>query len=78
MTTQKIIDRTNITWKGMGSYEVKIEYRGKTYRCQSNNSLAWDRIHSDEDLGDRMKLDFYTKKGAWQAFYDECKRKNNI
>lgn len=62
-----------------GCYMVEIYYHGKFYSCHSNNSLAWDRIHSDDYVPDRAERDGgYTLKGALKAFYDECKRKNGL
>lgn len=62
---------------GYCSYEVTITYRGKKYTCYSNNSLAWDRL-DDDNYPDNKIVGFYTNKGAYQAFYEECKRKNNL
>lgn len=54
-----------------GQFEVVIMYRNKLYHCQSNNTLAYDTIKSD-DVG------YYTLKQAMKALYDECKTKNNL
>ena len=61
-----------------GRYMVEIYYRGKFYSCHSNNSLAWDRINSDDTTPARRLDGFYTLKSALKAFYDECKRKNGL
>ena len=61
-----------------GCYFVQIYYRGRFYSCHSNNSLAWDRIHSDDTTPARAERGFYTLKGALKSFYDECKQKNNL
>lgn len=58
-------------------YKVTITYRGREYTCKSNNSLAWDRL-DDDNYRDNEVNGFYTNKGASQAFYEECKRANNI
>jgi len=63
--------------KGFSLYKVTIIYHGKEYTCTSNNSLAWDRL-DDDNYRDNEVSGFYTNKGAYQAFYDECKRKNNL
>ena len=63
MSKDELRSRITIRWKGYGTYKVTIEYRGKLYSCTSHNSLAYDRI--DE-------------KGALQAFWDECKRANDL
>lgn len=62
-----------------GHYMVEIYYRGKFYSCHSNNTLAWDRIYSDDYVPERAERDGgYTLKGALKAFYEECKRKNGL
>jgi hypothetical protein len=58
-------------------YKVTITYRGREYTCKSNNSLAWDRL-DDDNYRDNEVNGFYTNKGAYKAFYEECKRKNNL
>lgn len=77
MTTRELRDRTRVEWCGYGLYKVTIMYRGREYRCHSNNSLAYDRI-DDPDHSERWVSGGYTNKGAWQALYNECKIKNNI
>jgi hypothetical protein len=78
MTLNELKNRVRVTRaKGYSSYEVTIQYRGKEYRCHSNNSLAWDRL-DDENYRDNQVAGFYTNKGAYLAFYDECKRVNNL
>lgn len=63
--------------RGYSSYIVTITYRGIEYTCHSNNSLAWDRL-DDTNYRDSQTNGFYTNKGAYQSFYDECKRKNGF
>lgn len=76
MTLQELKQRVRVERdRGYCSYIVKIDYRGKEYKCHSNNSLAWDRL-DDDNYRDNEVNGFYTNKGAYQAFYDECKRKN--
>lgn len=77
MTTQELIGRVTIQWKGCGSYRVTIEYRGKFYSCTSHNSLAYDRI-KDYESPERAVRYSYTYKGALQTLYDECKRVNDL
>ena len=78
MTLEELENRTDVV-RGFGynCYVVKITYRGKQYVCQSNNSLAWDRIQSEENSV-RAIFCSYSLKEAYQAFYNECKRKNNL
>lgn len=79
MTTKELKEKVRVEWRGYGSYKVTIEYRGKFYSCTSNNSSAYDRIRGDEDdVPDRALRHFYTKKGALQALYDECKRWHDL
>lgn len=56
---------------GSGSYKVTIEYRNKVYSCVSNNSMAYDAFRNDDHS-------YYTDKQALMAFYNECKRVNNL
>lgn len=77
MTTQELRERVRVEWCGYGQYEVRIKFRGKEYKCHSNNSIAYDRL-DDSDHGELWKLCGYNNHRAWQSFYDECKMKNNI
>jgi len=63
---------------GYSTYQVEIKYRGQIYSCKSNNSLAWDRINSDDFVSDRESHGTYTLKGAYMAFYIECMSKNGL
>lgn len=78
MTLDELREKVDVV-RGFGycCYVVTIIYRGKKYTCQSNNSLAWDRL-DDDNYRDNEVSGSYTDKGAYQAFYDECKRKNNL
>ena len=77
MTTKQLREHTKVTKIGYGSYEVRIKYRGKEYKCHSNNSLAYDRL-DDPDHSEKWELCGYNNKRAWQSFYDECTHKNSI
>lgn len=72
MTMQQLKERVNFQWSGYGTYIVEITYRGKKYRCISHNSIARDDYQSDN------KTHYKTDKQCLQAYYDECKRKNNL
>lgn len=62
-----------------GQFTIRIEYRGKTYSCKSNNTLAYDRYKgSDNFSSDKQSVYGYTYRQALQAMYDECKMKNNL
>lgn len=77
LTDQKLRDRLTVR-PGCthGQYIVEIKYRGKTYTCTSTNSLAWDKIY----YGIAVPWSSYydNERQAMQAFYDECKTKNNL
>lgn len=77
MTLKELRERTRVEWCGYGQYKVTITFHGKEYTCHSNNSLAWDRL-DDDNYRDNEVSGNYTNKGAWMAFYDECKRKNSL
>ena len=53
-----------------GAFEIEMEYRGKTYRCKSTNTLAYDAYKGDE-------THYYTKKQALMALRAECKIANH-
>ena len=73
MTLNQLREKVTIRRLQQCSYKVTIEYRGKYYSCVSNNSLAWD------DLGAEFHRSWYkTDKQCLKAFYDECKRINNL
>jgi hypothetical protein len=56
-----------------GHYKVTIQYRGKEYSCISTDSQAFDRyLDGDATRG------HYTQKDALKAFWNECKRRNNL
>lgn len=61
--------------RGCGQYLVAIKFRGYTYKCNSNNSIAWDSL---DDQCDNAHLHPMTRKQALLAFYNECKAKNNL
>lgn len=77
MTARDLYYKISVAPQGSGYYLVKIEYRGKTYSCLSQNSLAYDRMNADIVSGRQVYCE-YTYKQAMEAFYDECKRKNYL
>jgi len=78
MTLQELKERVKVARaNGYGCYKVTIVWHGREYECRSNNSLAWDRL-DDDNYRDNEVNGFYTNKGAYKAFYEECKRKNNL
>ena len=79
MTLKELKERIAITGiKGYGLYGVTINYRCKDYHCESNNSQAWDRLQERDWVDANFVSDGYTEKQAYQAFYDECMRKNHL
>lgn len=78
MTLKDIQNRVFIRWHGYGCYYVTISHRRKEYFCVSHNSMAYDRIRYYDETPTRADRQGYTLKGAFLAFYDECKRKNNL
>jgi hypothetical protein len=73
MTEKELKERVNVRWAGYGTYKVTINYRGKEYTCTSHNAPAYDMLDDHDTRGA-----YYTSKGAYQSFWDECKRKNNL
>ena len=78
MKKQELLNKVSISWKSYGTYDVTIEFRGNSYSCISHNTLAVDRIKSDESISDNRSEHGYTYKQALEALYDECKRANNL
>ena len=74
MTAKELYEHVSVSWAGYGQYNVEINYRGKTYKCHSNNSQAWDYLNWEK--GDEPGP--YTSKQAYQAFWNECCRVNKI
>lgn len=73
MTTQELEKHVNVELSHLhGHYKITINYRGRKYRCLSTNSSAYDSVRWPDDSNE------YTYKQGLQAFYDECKRKNNL
>ncbi len=74
MTTKELRQKVDVRHAhGYGQYRVTINYRGKYYTCYSNNTLAWD------DLGAvNFRAYYTTDKQCLMAFWNECKRKNDL
>lgn len=80
MTLKELENKVVVQSKGCGQYKIAIEYRGKTYHCNSNDSLAYDSLPKCCNSGgcwDDSNLPM-TYNQALKSFYDECKRKNNL
>ena len=79
MNLEQLKERVSVQWCGYGAYRVTITWRGQEYSTTSNNSLAYDRIKGSDDWGsDREVHCFYTLKQAYEAFYEEVKRRNSL
>lgn len=77
MNTNYYRSRTKVGICTWGQFDITITYRGKTYHCTSNSTLAYDRL-DDDNYPDNYIIGFYSNKQAWKALYEECKRKNNL
>lgn len=60
---------------GYNNYLVTIRHRNYVYKCLSHNSLAYDML--DWEPGEEKNV-YNSQREAWQALYDECRRKNNL
>ena len=79
MTLEQLKERTAVERISNGSYKVTITYKGKEYTTISHNSLAYDRIDTDDsETPAREVHGTYTKKGAYQHLYEKCKEDNGI
>lgn len=77
MTLKEFKDKVDVTYSNShGCYEVTINYRGKEYKCTTNDSMAFDVIRSW--IRDDIPAWGYTPKQAYQVLWNECKRKNNL
>ena len=77
MTTKELSHKVSFMFSGYGHKRVTIKYKNKEYSCVSTNTLATDRISSDNDSVDNNSF-FKTKRQAYLALWDECKRKNDL
>ena len=76
MTTKQLYDKIDIDTCVSGQFKVTINYRGCTYHCKSNNTMAYDSI--GRHRGDDDHLCPYTEKQALRQLWDECKIKNGL
>lgn len=75
MTLQELQQRVEKCWIGYGTYRVWTTYRGRRLSCISHNTLAVDRINSDDWVPARKEVGFYTLRSAYQALHDEVVEK---
>lgn len=75
LTEEQLRDRCSIVSLGRGRYHVRIVYRGDDYYGMSHNTMAWDDLHTEEAS---RRVWYRTTRQALLAFYDECKRFNQL
>lgn len=64
---------------GYGHFVIHITYRGKEYSCRSNNTVAYDRITSENfAINTYSRLNGYTLYEAYMSLYTECLSKNEL
>lgn len=78
MKTTELEKRVSVETCCGGSFKVRIQYRGKEYKCTSNNTTAYDRMKEGDYISLYRRTFFYTFREALQALYDECKRANDL
>ncbi len=59
-----------------GQFQVTVTKRGRKMKCQSNNTLAYDRIRRKDYVNPKQTLYGYTEKQAYESLYRECIKKN--
>jgi hypothetical protein len=77
MNTNQLTRKVSFSFLGYGHKRIVITFRGKEYHCISTNTDATDRISDDND-GINKNAYYTTKKQAYEALYNECKRANNL
>lgn len=78
MTLQQLQQRVDMQWIGYGTYRIWTTYRGQRLTAITHNTLATDRIQSDDTTPARQEVGYYTLRGAYQALHDEVLMKNMI
>ena len=71
MTTKELRDRIKVEKTGYGTFKVTDTKTGHT--GITHNTLAIDRIDSDEDTPAKAVECGYTLKEAYMALYNETK-----
>lgn len=75
ITEKQLRERVSVSTCCNGQFTVTIQFKGKTYQCRSNNTLAYDMRnweHGDE------RVYYHSARTALLALYDECKYKNHL
>ena len=78
MTTLQLKQKVSFFFSGYGHKKVTIIYRGKEYSCTSTNTIATDRINSDDAERKTPKGFYTTLKQAYLSLWNECKRANDL
>jgi len=77
MTLQDLKNKVIVSAAGYGHKNIQIVYKGKKYNSTTTNTMATDRVNSDDDR--KIKGLYYeTVKEAYLSLYNECKRANNL
>lgn len=76
MTLQQLQQRVDMQWIGYGTYRIWTIYRGHRLTAITHNTLAIDRIQSDDSTPARQEVGYYTLRGAYQSLHDEVLMKN--
>lgn len=56
-------------------FKVTVLFNRKQYRFLSRNWMAYNRIQKQDKVSDRVTIYGYSMKGAYEAFYNEFKKK---
>lgn len=78
MSVNELEANLSITRVSTCEFKVTITYRGQKYSTISKNSNAYFRLYYTPVLHSEECYNGYTYIQALQAFYDECKTKNNL
>lgn len=78
MTLEQLQARIRFQWVGYGTYKVTMTYNGKTLSATTHDTLAIDRINTDDCTPPRQVVGHYTLKGAYQALYNQIKSNNDL
>lgn len=76
MTLNQLKNKVHVTWKGYGTFETEIVFRGKKYRTITHNAPAYDRIKDAGFVSDVSSICGLTLKQAYQRLWNECVRNN--
>ena len=79
MTLQQLQDKVRVEiTSSHGQYKVTIDFRGKEYKCYTNNSLAFDTVFHWLRYGEHNPVGYATTRQAYQSLWDECKQVNGL